>query len=155
MKPTKILLMAFAFTAGASMLIAFSSKGPHAAGPGPKDQMIADWERAKAYTQEYINAATDEVIGFKPTPEMRTFGQQMLHLSEANYGLGAAASGKPSPVTWGQLEKNPDQYKTKEALSKAVMDSYDFVIASLKATDEAKMGDMVKVFNFDLSRALT
>ena len=111
----------------AATLIAFSPvyrSSPVAAKAG----MIADWERAKAYTLEYLSAASDEVITFKPTAEMRTFGQQMLHLSEANYGLGSAASGKTSPVAFGQLEKASDKYKTKEALTQVVMESYDFVI---------------------------
>jgi uncharacterized damage-inducible protein DinB len=32
------------------------------------------------------------------------------------------------------------------------MDSYDFVINAIKTTDESKMGDMVKIFNFDMTR---
>ena len=69
-----------------------------------KSQMMADWERAKAYTKEYLDAASEETISAKPMPEMRTFGQQMLHLSEANYGISAAATGKTNPITMGQLE---------------------------------------------------
>lgn len=121
---------------------------------GPKtDAMVADWERAKAYTQEYLDAANDEVISFKPTPDMRSFGEQMLHIAEANYGFASAASGKASPITFGQLEKAAGDYKTKDALKKAVMDSYDFVIAALKESDESKMGEGIKMFNrFEMSR---
>ena len=115
--------------------------------------MVADWERAKAYTQEYLDAANDEVISFKPTPDMRSFGEQMLHIAEANYGFASAASGKASPITFGQLEKAAGDYKTKDALKKAVMDSYDFVIAALKESDESKMGEGIKMFNrFEMSR---
>ena len=117
------------------------------------DAMVADWERAKAYTVEYIDAANDEVISFKPTPEMRTFGQQMLHIAEANYGFASAASGKASPIGQGSLEKSSDKYKTKDALRKAVVESYDFVIAALKETNESKMPEQIKMFNrFDMSR---
>jgi uncharacterized damage-inducible protein DinB len=113
--------------------------------------MVKDWERAKAYTKEYLDAASNETIGFKPTPEMRTFAQQMLHLSEANYNLAAAASGKTSNVNWGQYEKS-DQFNTKEALTKVVLDSYDFVIAAIKETNDGKMNEPVKLFNFDMTR---
>ena len=117
------------------------------------EAMVADWERAKAYTLEYLNAATEEAIAFKPTTEMRTLGQQMLHLAEANYGFASTASGKTSPVTFGQLEKASDNYKSKEALTKAVMDSYDFMISALKGTEASKMGESIKMFNrFDMSR---
>jgi len=115
--------------------------------------MIAEWERAKAYTLEYLSAADEEVIVFKPTPEMRTFGQQMLHLAEANYGFASAASGKTSPIKFGQLEKAADDYRSKDALTKALMESYDFVIAALKETEESQMDDSVKIFDrFEMSR---
>lgn len=151
MKKTKPFLMIGAFVAVIFTLLSFGHPEKKVETTAKLDQMIADWERAKAYTQEYLNASTDEVINFKPTAEMRTFGQQMLHLAEANYGLSAAASGKTSPITWGALEKS-DQYKTKAAVSKAVMESYDFVIAAAKEMNEQKMSEMVKVFNFDMSR---
>lgn len=113
----------------------------------------ADWERAKAYTLEYLNAANDEVISFKPTAEMRSFGQQMLHIAESNYGFGSAASGKASPYNFGDLEKAADKYKTKEALTKAVMDSYDFIMSALKETDDARLKETIKMFNrFEMTR---
>jgi uncharacterized damage-inducible protein DinB len=155
MKTLKTPLLAGAAMLAVILLFAFRSSSENAVTTTTKlDAMIADWERAKSFTQDYLNASTDEVINFKPTPEMRTFGQQMLHLAEGNYALASAASGKASPVTFGQLEKS-DQYKTKEAVTKAVMGSYDFVIAAIKETDPAKMGEMIKVFNFDLSRQST
>ena len=117
------------------------------------DAMVADWERAKAYTLEYLNASTDEAIVFKPTPEMRTFRQQMLHLAEANYGFASAASGKASPIAFGDLEGSADEYKTKEALTKAVVDSYDFTIDALKGMDESRMNESIKMFNrFEMTR---
>ncbi len=78
--------------------------------------LVPDCERAKAYALEYLNASTDELVNFKPTAEMRTFGQQMLHIAEANYGFASTASGKANPVPFGSLEKS-DKYITA---------SYDF-----------------------------
>lgn len=124
--------------------------------PSAKDASIADWERAKAYTVEYLNASTDASIAFKPTPEMRSFAQQMLHLADANFGFSSLASGKASPYGRGQLEQSADQYASKDALLKIVSESYDFVIAALKETDEVKLKEVIKVFNrFDLSREAT
>ena len=88
MKKTKTLLIAFAIVASVSTLLSFVDSERKAESTAKLDQIVADWERAKAYTQAYLNASTDEVVNFKPTPEMRTFGQQMLHLSEANYNIG-------------------------------------------------------------------
>lgn len=57
------------------------------------DETVQDWERAKAYTLEYLEAMPDDQYALKPTPEMRSFAQQMLHLTDGNYGLIASALG--------------------------------------------------------------
>src|SRR5688572_8175248 len=151
MKKSKNLMMTAALMVAVTMLVAFNVRQTQEES-GRTAIMLPDWERAKAYTLEYLNASTDEVINFKPSADMRTFGQQMLHIAEANYGFASAASGKANPVPFGSLEKS-DKFKTKEAVAKEVMASYDFVIAAVKEMPESKMGEMVKLFNkFDLSR---
>lgn len=153
MKNAKTHLMPVGFVAVMIMLLAFNNIERKAESTAKTDQIVADWERAKAYTKEYLDASNEEVINFKPTTEMRSFGQQMLHIAEANYGIGAAATGKTSPVAFGSLEKS-EQHKTKAAVSKAVMESYDFVIAAAKEMNEQKLAEPVKVFNFDMTREL-
>jgi hypothetical protein len=36
-----------------------------------KEDMIKEWERAKIYTKEYLDAMPADKYGLKPTPEMR------------------------------------------------------------------------------------
>jgi uncharacterized damage-inducible protein DinB len=114
--------------------------------------MVADWERAKAYTREYLDAATDETIAFKPTPEMRTFAQQMLHIADANYAFISAATGSENTGP-GNLEKDTVKYNSKEALTKAVTDSYDFVISELNAFNGSTLDDSITIFGrFNVTR---
>src|SRR5580658_388263 len=63
-----------------------------------QSQMVAEWQRAKLYTKSYLDAMPEDGYSFKPTPEIRSFAQQMLHISDANYVLATVASGKPNPV---------------------------------------------------------
>jgi uncharacterized damage-inducible protein DinB len=86
MKKIKLLVLAtLLFSAG--NLFAQSSK----------DAIIKEWERAKAYTKEYLDAMPEAGYALKPTPEMRSFAQQMLHLTDANYAFASAASGEKKP----------------------------------------------------------
>ena len=62
------------------------------------DQAIKDWERAKAYIQEYMEAMPEDGFNFKPTPEMRSFAEQFLHVADANFGLAATISGNKNPL---------------------------------------------------------
>lgn len=115
------------------------------------DEMVKDWERAKVYTKEYLDAMPSESYGLKPTPEMRSFAQQMLHLTDGNYGFTSAATGVASPVGMGESEKSTDQ--SKENVTKLVMDGYDFVINSIKTMTPEKVGEATQLFGrFDMSK---
>lgn len=136
------------FAAGLCLLLASGFHGPQRASIA---QMTTDWERAKNYTKEYLDAMPDDGYAFKPTPEIRSFADVMLHLADANYNFLAAASGKASPMQ-GSMEKTATD-KSKAGVTKAVMDSYDFVLASLKGLNDGQLGESVKVFNrFDMPR---
>src|ERR1044071_184367 len=104
--------------------------------------MVKEWERAKAYTKEYLDAMPEEGYALKPTPEMRSFAEQMLHLTDANYGFAAAASGQTSPIGRGESEKSTD--KSKANTTKLVMAGYDYVIAALQKMTDAQLAEKIK-----------
>ncbi|GAB4010937.1 hypothetical protein GCM10028808_23170 [Spirosoma migulaei] len=114
-------------------------------------QLTADWQRAKEYTKEYLDAMPEDGVNFKPTPEIRSFAEQMLHLSAANYNFGALASGKPNPMQGKKLEEMAE-FKTKAALTKAVMDSYDFMIDAVKGMTDAQLGESVKMGQREMTK---
>nr|WP_229364572.1 DinB family protein [Fibrella aestuarina] len=117
----------------------------------PVAQLTADWQRAKEYTKEYLDAMPEDGVGFKPTAEIRSFAEQLLHLANANYNFGAMASGKPNPMQGKSLEKM-DDLKSKAALTKAVMDSYDFMIDAVKGMTDAQLAEVVKMGQREMSR---
>ena len=118
------------------------------------DYLVAEWERAKTYTKQYLDAMPDSGYGFKPTPEMRSFAEQMLHLSDGNYNVGSAATGEKIPEGMGELEKISD--KSKSNVTKITLAGYDFVISGIKKLTAAQLNDKIKVFGkFDLTREQT
>ncbi|MEZ0487016.1 DinB family protein [Fibrella aquatica] len=117
------------------------------------DETVKEWERAKAYTKEYLDAMPESGYALKPTPEMRSFAEQMLHLTDAGYGFGSAATGEKKPDGVADLEKSTTD-KSKANITKLVLASYDFVIAGVKKLTPAQMSEQVKLFGrFDMSRA--
>jgi uncharacterized damage-inducible protein DinB len=116
------------------------------------DQMIKDWERAKLYTREYLDSMPEEGYALKPTPEMRTFAEEMIHLGGANFIIGAIASGAKSPVEIGDLAKITD--KSKAATTKMVMDSYDFIVNDIKNMKPEQFSSNVKVFGHEMTAAV-
>lgn len=116
-----------------------------------KAALIKDWERAKAYTKEYIDAMPEDGINFKATPEIRSFAEQMLHLAQGTIGLSSNGTGKERLYPGKNLEKS-DEYKNKAALTKIVMESYDFAIEGIKNMDVSKFDEVIKRGNFDVTR---
>lgn len=116
------------------------------------NMMIADWERAKKYTQAYLDSANEKSIAYKLSDKTpRSFGEQILHMAEANYGFASAISGKATELGFGKLEKN-DQYKSKAEVINAINGSYDFVIGALKEMNDSQLGDTVKIFDMPMTK---
>ncbi|WP_373515799.1 DinB family protein [Persicitalea sp.] len=115
--------------------------------------MVADWQRAKEFTQEYLEAMPADGLDYKPTPEIRSFKEQMLHLANGNFNFVSAASGKENPYKGKSLEKM-DDLNSKEAVTKVVLESYDFAISSLSGASEAGMEAPIKLFGRDMTRGM-
>jgi uncharacterized damage-inducible protein DinB len=119
-------------------------------------QMVAEWQRAKLYTKSYLDSMPENGYGFKPTPEIRSFAQQMLHLSDANYLFATVASDKPNPVGVSLAVHNVNEKTvspTKEATLKAVMDSYDWIINTLQNMTPEQLQETTKFGKHDLTRS--
>ena len=100
----------------------------------PKANLVKDWERARAYTKEYLDAMPESGYALKPTKEMRSFAGQMLHLSDAIYAfVGSATDVAP---TAKDLEKSNDV--AKATVSEKVLAAYDFAINAIKNVPDAK-----------------
>ena len=136
-------------TASAVLLTFLSVNGQ--LGETVKAQLIKDWERAKAYTKEYLDAMPKDKYGFRAQDSIRTFAQQMLHLAAANMGLSSNGTGKER--IW--VGRNLEQIQTAQAADSVnyfVMASYDFAIEGIKSMDVSKLEEKNKRGNFDETR---
>jgi uncharacterized damage-inducible protein DinB len=88
----------------------------------------AQFDMIKANVLKTANKVGPELYSFKPTPEVRSLGEILGHVADANFGICAAAAGEKP--TQGGFEK-----KTAKAdIVKGLTDSIaycDKVIASL------------------------
>jgi hypothetical protein len=88
----------------------------------------AQFDMIKANVLKTANKVGPELYSFKPTPEVRSMGEILGHVADANFGICAAAAGEKP--TQGGFEK-----KTAKAdIVKGLTDSIaycDKVIASL------------------------
>jgi uncharacterized damage-inducible protein DinB len=107
-----------------------------------KQQLIRDWQRAKDYTNEYLNAAPPDKYGFRPTDSVRSFSEQMLHLAAANAGLIFIGTGAKYPFATQNFEKSP-ALQNKDSVIYYVNTSYDFAIRAIQNFDFSKITEVV------------
>ena len=72
---------------------------------------------------------------FKPTPEMRTFGQLILHVAQFNNLMCSRFTSTAAPDI-----KDLKDTDGKDKLVAAVKDSFDFCTAALNGLDDSTLG---------------
>jgi uncharacterized damage-inducible protein DinB len=89
----------------------------------------------------------EENYSFKPTPEVRSFGQLVGHVADANYMFCAQASGETNPM------KNIEKTKTTKAdLVAAMKEAVAYCNTAFDGMTDAKGSQMVKFFSFNLAK---
>jgi uncharacterized damage-inducible protein DinB len=89
----------------------------------------------------------EENYSFKPTPEVRSFGQLVGHVADASYMFCSQATGEANPA------KDIEKTKTAKAdLVAALKDGVAYCNKAFDSMTDAKGSQMVKFFNFDLAK---
>jgi uncharacterized damage-inducible protein DinB len=89
----------------------------------------------------------EENYAFKPTPDVRSFGQLVGHVADANYAFCAQAQGLPNP------SKNIEKTKTSKAdLVAALKDSVASCGKAFDAMTDASGSELVKFRGFQLAK---
>ena len=69
-----------------------SLSGP-ALARGPSQEVIEAWNYIAEKLVEMAENFPEDKYGYRPTPEVRSFAEHLLHVAEANYILISAAQG--------------------------------------------------------------
>lgn len=103
-------------------------------------QPMSSVDIAAAYSPAAIIKSAEqmpeEYYAFKPTPDVRSFGELIAHIAESNFQMGAIALGETSPM----LNVNPTKKEALEALKK----SFDYCANARKNMTKEQKETSVK-----------
>ena len=117
-----------------------------------KAQMVKDWERAKSYTVDYLNTMPADKYSFKAVDSIRSFAQQMLHISQVNgFLMSTATDQQPPSFVKSDLEHSPTA-QNKDSVMYYITSSYDYCISAVKNLDVKKWGEKKKVMGYEATR---
>ena len=89
----------------------------------------------------------EENYSFRPTPEVRSFGQLVGHVADANYMFCSQAAGETNPM------KDIEKTKTSKAdLVSAIKGAVAYCNKTFDGMTDAKGSEMVKLMNFDFAK---
>jgi DinB superfamily len=150
-----VMLMAVA-VAGAQQAAPTASAPPSGAAPAPDMSPVANpvsgFVKAGVarYEKNMVAAAEAmpaEKYGFKPSPEMNSFGHLTMHIAETNNTFCSKISGQAAP------EVKLSEGDPKDKLVAAVKDSFAFCSTALAKVDDSKLGEQFMFFgNRPISR---
>jgi uncharacterized damage-inducible protein DinB len=92
---------------------------------------------------------SEENYAFKATPDVRSFGQIIGHVANANYMICSSATGAANPSKDVDIEKTKT---TKADLTKALAESFAICDAQFDALTPAKAAEVVDVFGMKMPR---
>ena len=128
--------------------VALYSQEPAAASSNP----------ISASEKGFYNVVSGEVIAaaekmpeqnysFKPTPEVRSFGQLVGHVADAQYFFCSTATGEPNPM------KDIEKTKTSKAdLVAALKDAVAYCNKAYGGMTDAQGSQTVKFMNYDTAK---
>jgi len=148
----KKIILPTMFTCFLSLTFSSAVKGQGLTPEDIKLQMVKDWERAKAYTIDYLNTMPADKYGFKAVDSIRSFAQQMLHLASGNVFIMMTAAGT-APLPWLSFGlENRTSAQTKDSVVYYVTASYDYCMNAVKNSEINKWGEKIKMFNNEVTR---
>ena len=141
MKLAKLILVIVAAAAAAMAPGARAQTAPTDVVPNPVSTTVkSQLTRSSKNMIAGAEAMPADKYGFKPTPDMMSFGHLIAHIAETNNTLCSKLSGTAAPE--GKLEETDG----KDKLVAGLKGSFDFCTTALANLDDAKLGEQIAIF---------
>ena len=101
----KTLTYACLVLCGVVALVAPSSLSAQSASPSVVKELVASWQRAATEIIDIAEAMPEEKYGYKPTPEVATFRDQLVHLAGIAQRFIDSAKGTKSESSHKAMTK--------------------------------------------------
>jgi len=143
--------LCFVFAAATAVPIGLFGQDKSQAPTPPTNPITASEKGFYSIVSNWVIGAAqkmpEENYSFKPTPDVRSFGQLVGHVADASYMFCSQALGEASPM------KDIEKTKTSKAdLLAAVKDAVAYCNKTFDSMTDAKGSQMVKLFNFQIAK---
>jgi len=125
------------------LMLAASAAAAQPPPPGPVGTALG-LQRNYAQMKNNITSSAEKMpeadYFFKPTPDIRGYGQLWAHVADAQFGQCSGAKGVPNPR---QGQPSFETLTTKAEIVKALADSYAFCDDAFSSLTDASASEMI------------
>jgi len=100
-----------------------------------------DYQSVKNYVTQSAEKMSEADYEFKPSPDVRTFAQQIAHVSDDQYNLCASSKNETRKAAYTDIE---DRLSKKADLVPALKEAFAYCDAAYDALTDASAADVVK-----------
>ncbi len=123
-------------------LLAISvTAAPVAAQQTASDALRNGWNSIKKNIRASAELMPEENYDFKPTPEVRSFGEILAHVAGASFEFCGSARNEQPPYQEGSFEKTA---RTKASILKATNDAIEYCDAAFAQVTDANLAESVQ-----------
>jgi hypothetical protein len=132
---------ALSLLSGLILVASAAAAQPPAAGPvGTAVGLQRGYAQLKTNITLSAQKMPDADYFFKPTPDIRSYGQLWAHVADAQFGQCSGAKGTPNPR---QGQPSFEMLTTKAEIVKAVADSFAFCDDAFSSLTDASASEMI------------
>ena len=109
------------------------------------DPLTASIQDGATHLRHVFTAAAEQMseedFAFKPTPEVRSFGQLLAHVADTSFAFCAAASGVEPPVADVESTRT-----TKAAIQQALLEAFEYCDEAFASMNDEANAKALKPF---------
>ena len=111
------------------------------------EEFLEEVRQSRAYTIECALTMPEDKYNFRPVPEVRSFGQQLVHIAEANGAIMEwHVEAKKNP-SWPYSGDGKERVTSKADVIAQLNASYDYIQKGLSQMTDDMLRDRVKAEN--------
>lgn len=140
MRRTLLLFVAL-FVLAAPLVAAAQQSAAPAAAASAADDLLAAWNREAKKLVDMAEDFPEDKYNYKPTPDVRSFAEQLTHVAEANVRFASLARGQAP----GGGEHHDAAPKTKAEIVANLKKSFEDAAAAIQSAGDMGLAQPIKL----------
>ena len=116
------------------------------------EELLEGLRQSRAYTIECGMAMPEDKYAFRPVHEVRSFGQQLVHIAEANGAIMEVHVEAKKNPSWPYSGDGKERVTSKADVIAQLNASYDYIQKGLSQMTDGMLRDRVKTEMEEFSR---